>query len=166
MLRTSGLRPAATTRAAPRSLAILIASLPVTPVAPRIEDVVAGTSLARNASESQAETPGLGESGCDFVADTIRYGKGECPRYHRALRHRTEGRTRSAEKYASTVVEMPHSVRTADKREFLRTRIVRTAGQLFVDRFQRRRINMYKYLAIAGNWLRERFTSRWLSQRA
>ena len=166
VFRTSGLRPAATTRAAPRSLAILIASLPVTPVAPRTRTFSPGTSRARVNKRKPGGDTGVGESGCGFVTHTFRYWKGESPPYNRALRHRTIRWPRSAKKYALTIVEMPHSVRAADKREFVATRIVRTIGQLLVNGFKRRGINMYEYLSIAGNWLRERFTSWCLSQRA
>jgi hypothetical protein len=58
-----------------------------------------------------------------------------------------------------------HPVYAADGRECLCAGIVRTAGQLLVNRFQRCGMNMYDYLAFARNWLRERFTSRRLPQR-
>ena len=65
--------------------------------------------------------------------------------------HRTGSEFRR--KDTPTVVEMAYPVGTADEREVLRTRIVRSAGQLLVDGFQGGGMNMYKYLAISRNWL-------------
>src|SRR6202040_3476261 len=62
VLNTCSLRPAATTRPAPRCLAIWMASLPATPVAPRTRTVSPRLSCARQTSESQADKAGFGRA--------------------------------------------------------------------------------------------------------
>jgi len=72
--------------------------------------------------------------------------------------------SRSAQEDTLPVAEMPHSVRTADMRKVARTGIVGAAGQLFVDGFQRRGVNLYDHLAVTSDWLRELLIPRRFSQ--
>jgi ribosome-binding ATPase YchF (GTP1/OBG family) len=55
---------------------------------------------------------------------------------------------------------MPNPVCATDHGKFTRTGIVRTAGQLLVDRFQRRRVNMHDCFTVVNDWLREFFITR------
>jgi hypothetical protein len=135
---TCWLRPAATTRPAPSSFAIFTASFPVIPVAPKMRTFSPGASSARNASESQAETPGLGRAASAFVIDTIGNRKAECSGHHRAFRHRAVRCSSTTDEYPLAIAQMPNPVCATDDGEFAGTGIVRAAGQLVVDRFQGR----------------------------
>src|SRR5450631_50976 len=75
VLNTSRLRPAATTRPAPSSFAILTASLPVTPVAPRISTFSPAVTFARYASASHADTPGFGSAAAVTSSNPSGTGK-------------------------------------------------------------------------------------------
>ena len=90
-----------------------------------------------------------------------------CRMHNRKLRHGAVRWSRSAEEHPSPVVEMPDSIRAADARQLAATCIMRSAGQLLVNRFQRCGVNMhYRFIIfIAKNWLGEFFVARRCSTR-
>src|SRR5581483_3413355 len=122
---------------------------------PEYEDVLACRELCTKAKRKPGRHTGIRQSSGRFIIHAFRNGKRECPGYDRALRHRAVRRSSSTEKHAPPVIEVANSIRAADARKLTRTGIVRAAGQLLVNRFQRCGLNMYNLLAVACDGLGE-----------
>ena len=76
----------------------------------------------------------------------------------------TVGCPSSTEEDPLPVAEAANSIYTADDGEFARAGIVRTAGQLLVDRFQRCGVNMHDHLSVTSDWVRGMLKSGRLSE--
>ena len=122
--KPSGFRPAPTTRPAPYGFANLTASLPVTPVAPKIRTLSPDINFARYVSDSHADMPGFGRAAALSSLRAAGTGKTN------ALG--TIRRTASAKEHTLTDAKLSHPIRAADKGELPRSRVVRPTRHLHV----------------------------------
>jgi hypothetical protein len=65
------------------------------------------------------------------------------------------GRTASSEEDTPAIMEVPHSIRTADERELAWAGVVQAACQLLVNRLERRGANLHDDLFVTGDRFRE-----------
>src|SRR5260370_21281919 len=103
------------------------------------------------------------DDGCgDVVVNIVWDRKTVRWRHGSALCHAAVKGPRSGEEHSRTVVQASNSVHASHDRQFADRSVMRTAGHLLVDRFERSSANVHDHLVLFRNGLRKLLEVRWV----
>ncbi len=87
----------------------------------------------------------------DVIVNVVGNRKTARPRHNGAFRHATVRRPRATEEHPRTVVKAPNSIHAAHDGQFAVRCVVRAAGHLLIDGFERRGPNVNDHLVFFRN---------------